>query len=130
MPEERQELRLDVWRWAARFYKTRGLARAAIEAGRVELGGARCKPSRAVHVGDRLQISRGHERMELDVLALALRRGPASEAQLLYRETEASRDAAEALREQRRMTGAALDHPAQRPDKQARRQLRKIKGLR
>ncbi|MGB5852147.1 MAG: S4 domain-containing protein [Rhodanobacter sp.] len=130
MPDERHETRLDIWLWKARFFKTRGLARVAIEAGRVELGGARCKPSRAVHVGDRLRVSRGHERMELDVLALASRRGPASEAQLLYRETEASREAAEALREQRRLSGAALDHPARRPDRQARRQLRKIKDLR
>ncbi|MGB6144526.1 MAG: S4 domain-containing protein [Rhodanobacter sp.] len=130
MPEERGELRLDIWLWAARFFKTRGLARAAIEAGRVELDGARCKPSRAVRVGDRMQVNRGHERLELDVLALAWRRGPASEAQWLYRETEASREAAEVLREERRLSGAALDHPAHRPDKQARRQLRKIKGLR
>jgi ribosome-associated heat shock protein Hsp15 len=130
MPDERHETRLDIWLWTARFFKTRGLARVAIEAGRVELGGARCKPSRAVHVGDRLRVSCGHERMELDVLALASRCGPASEAQLLYRETEASREAAEALREQRRLSGAALDHPARRPDRQARRQLRKIKDLR
>ena len=130
MLEERGGLRLDVWLWAARFFKTRGLARDAIEAGRVELGGARCKPARTVHVGDRLRITRGHECLELDVLALPLRRGPASEAQTLYRETDASREAAAALREERRLTGAAHDHPAHRPDKQARRQLRKIKDLR
>lgn len=128
--EERGELRLDVWLWAARFFKTRGLAREAIEAGRVEINGARCKPAKAVHVDDRLEIGCAQERMEIIVLALSPRRGPASEAQLLYRETVASREAREALREQRRLSGAAFDHPAHRPDKQARRQLRKIKDLR
>ncbi|CAM5480251.1 RNA-binding S4 domain-containing protein [Rhodanobacter lindaniclasticus] len=128
--DERSELRLDVWLWAARFFKTRSLAREAIEAGRVEINGARCKPAKAVHVDDRLQMGRAQERMEVVVLALSPRRGPASEAQQLYRETAASREAREALREQRRLSGAAFDHPAHRPDKQARRQLRKIKDLR
>lgn len=124
------ELRADVWLWAARFFKTRGLARQAIEAGRVEVNDAGCKPAKALHVGDQLRIGRGQERLEVAVLALASRRGPASEAQQLYRETEASRIAREALREQRRLSGAAFDHPPKRPDKQARRQLRKIKDLR
>ncbi len=124
------ELRADVWLWAARFFKTRSLARQAVEAGRVEVNDAGCKPARALHVGDRLRIGRGQERLEVCVLALSPRRGPASEAQRLYRETDASLAAREAVREQRRLSGAALDHPAGRPDKQARRQLRKIKHLR
>ena len=123
------ELRVDVWLWAVRFFKTRGLARQAIEAGRVEVNGAGCKPAKALHVGDRLRIGRAEERLEVSVLALSARRGPASVAQQLYRETDASRAAREALREQRRLSGAAFDHPPGRPDKQARRQLRKIKGL-
>lgn len=123
-------LRADVWLWAARFFKTRGLARQAIEAGRVEVNAAACKPARALHVGDRLRIGRAQERLEVLVLALSARRGPASDAQRLYRETDASRIAREALREQRRLTGAAFDHPSGRPDKQARRQLRNIKDLR
>jgi ribosome-associated heat shock protein Hsp15 len=124
------ELRADVWLWAARFFKTRSLARQAIEAGRVEVNEASCKPAKALHVGDRLRIGRGQERLEVVVLALSPRRGPASEAQQLYDETDASQAAREALREQRRLSGAAFDHPARRPDKQARRQLRKIKDLR
>ena len=127
---EPAELRVDVWLWAARFFKTRGLARHAVETGRVEVNETACKPSKAVHVDDRVRIGRGPERMEVSVLALSPRRGPASEAQQLYCETDASRAAREALREERRLTGAAVDHPAKRPDKQARRQLRKIKGLR
>lgn len=124
------ELRADVWLWAARFFKTRSLARQAIEAGRVEVNEAACKPAKALHVGDRLRVGRGQERLEVSVLALSPRRGPASEAQQLYLETDASRVAREAMREQRRLSGAAFDHPAKRPDKQARRQLRKIKDLR
>jgi ribosome-associated heat shock protein Hsp15 len=127
---EPAELRLDAWLWAARFFKTRSLARHAVETGRVDVNGAGCKPAKALHVGDRLRIGRAQERLEVLVLTLSPRRGPASEARLLYRETEASVAAREALREQRRLSGAADDHPPQRPDKQARRQLRKIKGLR
>ena len=123
-------LRVDVWLWAARFFKTRSLARQAIEAGRVEVNEAGCKPAKSLHVGDRLRLGRAEERLEVCVLALSARRGPASEAQQLYRETDASRAAREALREQRRLSGAAFDHPPRRPDKQARRQLRKIKDLR
>ncbi len=123
-------LRADVWLWAARFFKTRSLARQAIEAGRVEVNDAGCKPAKALHVGDRLRIGRGQERLEVSVLVLSPRRGPASEARQLYRETDTSVAAREALREQRRLSGAAFDHPAKRPDKQARRQLREIKHLR
>ena len=127
---EPADLRVDVWLWAARFFKTRALARHAVETGRVEVNEAACKPAKSLHVGDRVRIGRGQERVEVSVLALSPRRGPASEAQQLYRETDTSRAAREALREERRLSGAAIDHPPKRPDKQARRQLRKIKGLR
>lgn len=83
-------VRLDVWLWAARFFKTRALARQAIEAGRVEAGGQRVKPSRAVHAGDALRIARGEEIFEIEVLAPGGRRGPASVAQTLYRESNES----------------------------------------
>lgn len=127
---ETEVLRADVWLWAARFFKTRSLARQAIDAGHVEVNDAACKPARALHVGDRLRIARAQERLEVSVLVLSARRGPASDAQRLYRETDASRLAREALREQRRLSGAAFDHPPGRPDKHARRQLRKIKDAR
>ena len=127
---ETEVLRADVWLWAARFFKTRSLARQAIEAGRVEVNDVACKPARGLHVGDRLRVGRAQERLEVSVLALSARRGPASDAQRLYRETDASRIAREALREQRRLSGTAFDHPPGRPDKQARRQLRNIKDLR
>jgi ribosome-associated heat shock protein Hsp15 len=117
-------LRLDVWLWAARFFKTRSLAQQAIANGRVEVGGARAKPARALHVGDRLRIVRGEERFEVIVQSLDTRRGPASRAALLYRETAASIAAREAEREQRRLGG--FDAGA-RPDKQQRRDLRRLR---
>ena len=81
--EPRASVRADVWLWAARFFKTRSLAKQAIDGGKVDLNGAACKPSKAVHVGDRLQIGRGEERFEVVVSALTEQRGPASVAQAL-----------------------------------------------
>ncbi|HWU76250.1 MAG TPA: RNA-binding S4 domain-containing protein [Rhodanobacter sp.] len=123
------EVRLDVWLWAARFFKTRSLAKQAVEGGKVEVNDAACKAARSLRVDDRVRITRGEQRMEVCVLALSSRRGPASEAQLLFRETEASREVRESEREQRRLSGAAFDHPARRPDKHARKLLREIKSL-
>jgi ribosome-associated heat shock protein Hsp15 len=117
--------RVDVWLWAARFFKTRSLAKQAIDGGRIDVNDGGCKPARTLHSGDRLKISRGEERMEVEVLALSDRRGPASAAQLLYRETEASRVAREAARELHHLIGAS--GPPKRPDKQARRDMRRLK---
>lgn len=122
----RAEVRADVWLWAARFFKTRSLARQAIEGGRIDVNDAGCKPAKALHVGDRLRIGRGDERLEVDVLSLSAERGPASVAQALYRETEPSRIAREAAREQRRLVGST--GPQRRPDKHARELLRRMKG--
>ncbi|KZC18623.1 MULTISPECIES: RNA-binding S4 domain-containing protein [Rhodanobacter] len=121
-------VRVDVWLWAARFFKTRSLARQAIDGGRIDVNGAGCKPAKTLHAGDRLRISRGEERLEVGVLALSERRGPASVAQALYAETEASRVAREAVREQHRLVGAS--GPPKRPDKQARRELRRLRDRR
>jgi ribosome-associated heat shock protein Hsp15 len=119
------EVRADVWLWAARFFKTRSLAKQAIDGGKVDVNGGGCKPAKALHIGDLLKISRGEERLEVQVLALSDRRGPAPVAQALYRETDASRTTREAAREQHRLIGAS--GPPTRPDKQARRQLRRLK---
>lgn len=120
-------VRADVWLWAARFYKTRSLAKQAIEGGKVDLNGSGCKPSKAVHVNDRLIIGRGEERLEVVVLALSEQRGPASVAQTLYRESEASLAAREAARAQRKLGATGLLRPPTRPDKQARRLIQKFK---
>lgn len=122
------EVRIDLWLWAARFFKTRGLARQAVEGGHVTLNELPCKPAKALHAGNRLRIVRGEERLEVDVLALSTRRGPALVAQALYQETAASRLAREAARAQRQLLGA--NGPLQRPDKHARRELRRMKDSR
>lgn len=122
------DTRADVWLWAARFFKTRSLARQAIDGGRIDVNEVGCKPARTLRVGDCLKISRGEERLEVELLVLSDRRGPASVAQALYRETDASRVAREAAREQHRLVGA--NGPLKRPDKQARRELRRLKDAR
>ncbi len=117
-------VRLDVWLWAARFFKTRSLAKQAIEGGKVDCNDAPAKPAKAVHAGDRVRVRRGEETFVVDVAALSEQRGPANVAQALYRETDESRAAREALREQRRMQGHT--GPATKPDKRARRLIRAL----
>ncbi len=119
------EIRADVWLWSARFFKTRSLAKQAIDGGRIEINDASCKPARTLHVGDMLKIGRGEEKLQVEVLLLSDKRGPASVAQTLYRETDASLAARELLREQRRLLG--MSGPLKRPDKHARRDLRRLK---
>jgi len=123
-PAVAASVRLDIWLWAARFFKTRSLAKQAIEGGKIALNDATAKPAKGVHTGDRLAIRRGEEAFVVDVVALSEQRGPASAAQALYRETDASRTSREALREQRRMQGPA--GPASKPDKRARRLIRAL----
>ena len=96
--------------------------------GKIDVNDAGCKPAKMLHAGDRLKISRDEERLEVEVLLLSDRRGPASAAQALYCETEVSRVAREAAREQRQLIGPS--GPIKRPDKHARRQLRRMKDSR
>lgn len=119
--------RLDLWLWAARFFKTRSLARQAIEGGKITCNDVVPKVGRLVHVGDRIDISRGVERMRVVVAGLGTVRGPASVAQSLYEETPESRKLREEAREMRRLTGAGQDHPPSRPDKRSRRLLRQLR---
>lgn len=129
MTEEIGTVRLDQWLWAARFFKTRSLARQAIENGKVEVGGQRPKPSRAVRVGEALDIQRGEERFEVAVLAVSSERGPAPVAQALYAESEASKARREAVRVQRQAMRDGFRAPEQRPDKRARRLIRALGDL-
>jgi len=124
--DSRAGVRLDVWLWAARFFKTRSLAKQAIEGGKVELAEGSARAARLVHVGDRLRVARGEERYEVDVLGLSETRGPASVAQRLYGETESGRAARLAAAEQRRLTGAGYAKPPSKPDKRARRLIRAL----
>ncbi len=119
------KVRVDKWLWAARFFKTRGLATEAINGGHVHLNGVRAKPSRPLNVGDELKISKAGQVFIITVLALSDRRGPASVAQTLYEESEASRVAREQLNEQRRLERLAAGggRPEKRPDKRNRRHI-------
>jgi ribosome-associated heat shock protein Hsp15 len=119
-------VRLDIWLWAARFYKTRALAKQAVEGGKVEVNGAAGKPAKALKRGDLLRVTRGEDRFEIEVVALGEARGPARVAQLLYRETDAGRAAREAAAEQRRLAGASQARPPGKPDKRARRLIRAL----
>ena len=117
-------LRIDKWLWCARFFKSRSQATAAVAGGLVHVNGERVKPSRPVHVDDRIEITRDEQRFEVVIASLPVRRGPAPEARTHYVETEASVTAREQRREHSRLAPPAPDG---RPDKHARRLLR---GLR
>ena len=121
-----ESVRLDLWLWAARFFKTRALAKHAIETGKIEIDGQRAKPSRGVRAGDRLVIARGEEMFEVEVRGLSGTRGPASVAQALYCESEASRLRRENLRAQRAAEWAGYRAPETKPDKRARRLIRAL----
>ena len=125
-PDPMQAVRLDVWLWAARFYKTRSLAKQAVETGKVDVGGQRAKAARVVRVGDALRVARGEEIFEIAVIALSDTRGPASAAQNLYAESEASRLAREQLRAQRIAERNGYRAPESKPDKRARRLIRAL----
>jgi len=122
-------IRLDVWLWAARFYRTRSLARQAIEAGRVEVGGARAKPSRTVRAGDAMRITRGDEVFEVGVLGVSSERGSAPVAQLLYGESDESRQRRDEARAIRIATRDGFRAPETKPDKRARRLIRALGDL-
>ena len=116
-------LRIDKWLWCARFFRSRGLAQAAVEGGLVQVNDDRVKASRSVRIGDRLRIQRDQERMEVEVTGLPKRRGPAVEARMHYRESLESEAARLRARELRRLTTAG---PARRPDKRERRELVRV----
>jgi ribosome-associated heat shock protein Hsp15 len=125
MPEGR--VRLDKWLWAARFFRTRSLARSAIEGGKVWFDGARVKVSSEVRIGAELRIRQGFDEKTVRVLALSEQRRGAPEAALLYAESESSVAARTALAEQRKLERAGQQAPASRPDKRARRLIHQFK---
>lgn len=126
MNEAVSSVRLDLWLWAARFFKTRALARQAVETGKVQVGGQRPKPARAVRVGDALTVVRGEETFEIEVAGLSDTRGPARVAQTLYVESEQSRQARTERLARLRAERAGYRPPEQRPDKRARRLIRAL----
>lgn len=116
--------RIDKWLWAARFFKTRSLAKAAIESGHVHCQGQRIKVSRDVAVGMQLRIRQGFDYKTVDVLAVSDVRGPASVAQLLYSETPDS--LAERAEQTAQRQAMNLAHPDHRPNKKERRQIHRF----
>ncbi len=119
-------MRLDAWLWAARFFKTRSLAKQAVELGRVEVDDQDAKPSRVVRPGVRLKIARSDESFDIEIKALAQHRGPATFARTLYEESEASRIAREEARAVARAAHAGYRAPEGKPDKRARRLIRAL----
>jgi ribosome-associated heat shock protein Hsp15 len=116
------QVRIDKWVWAARFFKTRALATSAVLGGRVHVNGERAKPSKLVRTGDVLEVTKGTERWTVEVAQIAEKRGP-SVAQAMYSESAASRAEREQQTLARRLARTPGDDAGARPTKQARRRL-------
>ena len=121
-------MRIDKWLWAARFFKTRSLASHACELGRVQYNGQPSKPSREIRVGDLLRIKTPSGDFEVQVVLLSEMRGPATVAQTLYRETEASRERRLLAAEERRSAPYFDDERDGKPSKRDRRKLERLRG--
>lgn len=124
---EKSGVRLDKWLWAARFYKTRSIAKAMIEGGKVHYNGQRAKTSKEVEVGATIKLRQGSDEKEIIVTALSDQRRGAPEAQLLYQETEKSVKQREAIALARKANAFSMPHPDRRPNKKERRELVKFK---
>ncbi|MRX28214.1 RNA-binding S4 domain-containing protein [Kangiella sp. HZ709] len=114
--------RLDKWLWAARFYKTRSIAKKAIDGGKVHCDGIKGKANRQVIVGMEIRLMQGHQQKTVEVLDLSEQRGPAATAQKLYRETSESIAKREELKAQRQ----SMPFSNTKPDKKQRRQIHKF----
>jgi ribosome-associated heat shock protein Hsp15 len=121
-------VRIDIWLWAARFFKTRALAKRACELGRIESNGQPAKPAREVRVGDRLRVTTEGGDFQVEVLLLSAVRGPASVARGLYFETEASRELRKKLADERKATKQFEELPTGRPSKRERRKIIQFRG--
>ena len=124
--EKADSHRLDKWLWHTRFFKTRSLATAAINGGKVHLNAERVKPAHRVRVGDHLSLTLQGIVGEFEVLGLPVRRGPAAEALSHYAETAASAARRVVLKEQQRLANLSRPRPDSRPDKRERRRLMKL----
>ncbi|OHX35241.1 RNA-binding protein [Methylomonas sp. LWB] len=126
---EQDELRIDKWLWAARFFKTRGLASDAVSGGKVHVNGQRCKPSRDVRLGDRISITKDQYTWDILVTGLNRQRRPAQEAAQLYVEDAASAAKRQQLAELHKQQQAAFpvsERPF-KPNKKQRRQIHRFK---
>ena len=121
-------VRMDKWLWAARFFKTRTLASRACELGRIQSNGQPAKSAREVRIGDRLRVTNDGGDFQVEVLLLSEVRGPASVAQTLYRETEASRELRLKVAAERKAMKQFEELPAGRPSKRDRRKIIQFRG--
>jgi len=128
MTEAMNSVRMDKWLWAARFFKTRALAARACDLGRIQSNGQPAKPARDVHVGAMLRITNDGGHFEVEVLALSEVRGPASVAQTLYRETEASRELRLKVAAERKAIMQFEQLPPGRPSKRDRGKIIRFRG--
>jgi len=119
---------MDLWLWAARFFKTRALAKKACELGRVESHGHAAKPAREVHVGDQLKITNDTGEFTVEVLVVSDVRGPAAVAQTLYRESEESRARRQKAADERKALAQWEPAPQGRPSKRERRRIIQFRG--
>jgi ribosome-associated heat shock protein Hsp15 len=128
MDSVRPSVRIDKWLWAARFFKTRALAARACGLARIQSNGQPVKPARDIHVGDMLRVSNDAGEFEIEILALSEVRGPASVAQTLYRETDASRVLRLKAAAERKTMREFEQLPASRPSKRDRRRIIQFRG--
>ena len=120
-------VRLDKWLWAARFYKTRALAREMIEGGKVHYTGQRSKPSKVVELNAQLTLRQGNDERTVVIKAITEQRRPATEAVVLYEETAESIEKREKVALARKLNALTMPHPDRRPDKKERRDLMRFK---
>ena len=125
--DELTKYRLDKWLWAARFFKTRNLAKTAIEGAKVKVDGRRVKASYILKVGDSLKIPRGWEDIEILVLELSIKRKGAADAQLLYKETTESIAIRHNRNTARKLAGNIIFNSCDKPDKKTRNQIHRLK---
>lgn len=128
MSEQTHKIRLDKWLWAARFFKTRALAKGAIEGGKVHYEGQRCKVSKTVDVGAKLTIRQGFDEKIVMIKALSEQRRGAPEARLLYEETPESIKARMDKAEYRKVVKASQAAPDHKPNKKERRDMRRFEN--
>ena len=121
-------LRMDIWLWAARFFKTRPLAKRACELGRIVSNGQIAKAAREVRVGDRLRITNEGGDFQVEVLLLSEIRGPASVAQTLYSESDESREMRQKVAAERKAMREFEILPEGRPSKRDRRHIIQFRG--
>ncbi len=121
-------IRIDKWLWTSRFFKTRSMATAAVNGGKVHLNRQRVKAGRTVNVGDSLSIQKNNELYDVIILGINTKRRPAKEARLTYEESEQSRLKREQEQSIKKLASASRPIPQRKPDKREREQLRRFKN--